>query len=42
MPNWPVEDGQGGVEGGTRLVGDQILQTLGSMQQLLVDGYVLR
>lgn len=27
-------------EGRTTLVGDQILQTLGSMQQLLADGHV--
>lgn len=37
---WGGEDRQEGVEGRTRPVGDQILQTLGSMQQLLVDGYV--
>lgn len=30
--------GQGEGEGRTRLVGDQIVQTLGCMQQLLVDG----
>lgn len=33
-------NGQGGGEGRTRLVGDQILQTQGSMQGLLADGYV--
>lgn len=42
MPKWLWgEDGQEGGEGRTRPVGDQILQTLGSMQQLLVDGCVL-
>lgn len=33
-------DGQGGGKGRTRLVGDQILQTLRSMQQLLADDHV--
>lgn len=32
--------GQGGGEVRTRLVGDKILQTQGSMRHLLADGYV--